>query len=392
MKKTVIAVLVAVVALSAFAVSGCGGEKYITTGKIGVVKDEEFNNVYIELSIDGFNALGFEFGDSVDIFFDNGKSYKDVPYYSGYYVPVGELLACGYPGYPHVVIARNYGKSTWEEFGMTETSEVEIILNRKGKYLAREELYQLNYSDDRTKFESDIMFANFRAVRGGNLRENYFYRSASPCDNQHQRAAYANALAEDKGIRFVLNLSDNRDKYDSYTQKDDFQSEYYNTLVESGNVLLLALNANYRPDEFKNKFTNAFFRSNQFVDKLSLAFYEMAERADGACLIHCVEGKDRTGFACSLLLALAGASAQEIVDDYMITYYNYYGITPEGMPEKYRAIKENVDDFLYCLCDAVKGTDINGLDLIRGARSYLKKGGLSDTQVEEIENYITAAE
>ena len=47
----------------------------------------------------------------------------------------------------------------------------------------------------------------------------------------------------------------------------------------------------------------------------------------GPCLIHCVEGKDRTGFVCALMLALAGASAQEIIDDYMITYYNYYGIT-----------------------------------------------------------------
>ena len=41
----------------------------ISTGEIGVVKDEEFGNVYIDLLIDGFNALGFKFGDSVDIIF-----------------------------------------------------------------------------------------------------------------------------------------------------------------------------------------------------------------------------------------------------------------------------------------------------------------------------------
>ena len=112
--------------------SGCakrGGG--VTTGQIGVVKDEEFGNTYIEPSIDEFNELGFAFGDSVDIAFDNGQTYKDIPYYSGYYVPVGEMLLCGYPGYPHPVIARNYGSGTWEEFGMEDSSKVTVTLNQR---------------------------------------------------------------------------------------------------------------------------------------------------------------------------------------------------------------------------------------------------------------------
>ena len=105
--------ITAALLLSALSLGGCGKEAdKVTTGEIGVVRDEEFGNVYIDLTIDGFNALGFAFGDSVDIAFDNGKSYEDVPYYSGYYVPVGEMLACGYPGYPHVVTARPPGRSS----------------------------------------------------------------------------------------------------------------------------------------------------------------------------------------------------------------------------------------------------------------------------------------
>lgn len=92
MKKTVSLVLAAVLIISVFA--GCvKKEAALTTGEIGVVKDEEFGNVYIELTIDEFNELGFTFDDSVDIAFDNGKTYEDIPYYSGYYVPVGEMLA-----------------------------------------------------------------------------------------------------------------------------------------------------------------------------------------------------------------------------------------------------------------------------------------------------------
>ena len=368
MKKTAILTILILIALLC---AGCG--QTVTTGETGVVKDEEFGGVYIDLTIAEFNDLGFAFGDSVDIEFDNGLKFENVPYYSGYYVPVGELLACGYPGYPHVIIARNYGDSTWEEFGMTEESRVTVTLNKKGKYKANQDLFSLEYSDRHSDFDSDAIFANFREVKGGNLKEGTFYRSASPCDDQHCRAAYANRFAEEAGIRFVLNLSDNETKYKGYTEAEGFESFYYDSLYQEGNVLLLAMNANYRSDAF--------------AKILSDALAEMTEH-EGPVLVHCVEGKDRTGFVCTLLLALAEASPQEIIDDYMITYDNYYKVTKEKDPEKYEAILGNVYDFLYCLCDAEKGTDLDSLDLRAGAENYLRRGGLSDAQIETIEAYL----
>lgn len=366
--------LFAAVVLAVTALAGCG--RTVTTGQIGVVRDEEFGNVYIDLTIEEFNALGFAFGDSVDIAFDNGKTLRDVPYYSGYYVPVGELLACGYPGYPHVVIARNYGDPTWEEFEMTESSKVTVTLSEKGRYINTQELFALEYSDDRADFDSDVMFANFREVKGGNLAPGMFYRSASPCDNQHGRAAYANALAEQHGIKFVLNLSDNETKYRSYTEKEDFSSVYYDSLYKNGDVLLLAMNANYRSDAF--------------AGIVSRALLEMTGH-EGPCLVHCVEGKDRTGFVCALILALAGATAQEITDDYMITYENYYRVTKQDKPEKYQAILDNVYDFMYCMCGAEKGTDVRSLDLKKGAEDYLGRGGLTAEQIASVTAFLCGA-
>lgn len=81
-----------------------------------MIHEEGSGVIILELSIEAFNALGFAFGDSVDISVSNGKSYTDVPYYSGYYTPIDGLLVCGYPGSAHVLITRNYGSSTWEEF------------------------------------------------------------------------------------------------------------------------------------------------------------------------------------------------------------------------------------------------------------------------------------
>ena len=38
------------------------------------------------ISIDDFNKLGFEYGDSVNVSFTNGYELTDIPYYNGYYV------------------------------------------------------------------------------------------------------------------------------------------------------------------------------------------------------------------------------------------------------------------------------------------------------------------
>lgn len=371
MKKVLALLLSAVLVLTLFA--GCGG-RAVTTGEIGVIYDEEFGNIYIDKTIEDFNALGFAFGDSVDVAFSTGETLRDVPYYSGYYVPVGELLLCGYPGYPHPVIARNYGASAWEEYKMTDDATVTVTLNQKGKYLATQELFSLRYSDDRADFDSDVVFANFREVQGGSLKPKTLYRSASPCDNQHGRAAYANRFAEEAGVRFVLNLSDNEEKYKGYTEAEDFDSAYYDSLYNEGLVLLLAMNANYRADAF--------------AKTLAEALYAMAVH-EGPALVHCVEGKDRTGFVCALLLALSYATADEITDDYMITYDNYYGVTKESNPDKYEAIRANVDDFLLCICEAEKGTPVESLDLHGGAVSYLRRGGLTDAQIAAVETWLT---
>lgn len=39
-------------------------------------------------------------------------------------------------------------------------------------------------------------------------------------------------------------------------------------------------------------------------------------RADRAVLVHCAGGRDRTGMICAMLLDLAGATADAIIDDY----------------------------------------------------------------------------
>ncbi|MBR2067167.1 MAG: hypothetical protein IJ875_02760 [Solobacterium sp.] len=76
--------------------------KTIHTGKRNVIFDEEFENIFIDLNISAFHELGFSFGDSISLHFDDGRIIEDIPYYSGYYSGVEELMLCGYPGDPYI--------------------------------------------------------------------------------------------------------------------------------------------------------------------------------------------------------------------------------------------------------------------------------------------------
>lgn len=68
-------------------------EEVLRVEGLGIEHESEFGGVYIEMSIDEFNALGFEYGDSVDVVFSNGYELKDIPYYNGYYVDAGKTVA-----------------------------------------------------------------------------------------------------------------------------------------------------------------------------------------------------------------------------------------------------------------------------------------------------------
>ena len=357
-----------------------------------LIHETEFGGVYIKMPIEEFNQLGFEYGDSVTVKFSNGYTMEDIPYYNGYYVDAGEQLLIAYPGYDYIKAAINYGEDLWEEASLQgvlggvpkpeplwvvanikEHDTADVYLNEHGKYKDIQTARDIHYTDERNDYPSDEVFANFRNFRMGNMKENILYRSASPCDNQHNRATYVDQLIQDAGVNFILNLSDNDVKIERYLSADDFSSPYFQSLYEDGNVEAIALNMNYQSEEF--------------AQKIVQGFNAMAE-SDGPYLVHCTEGKDRTGFVCMLIEALCGASYQEIADDYMKTYDNYYKINAEKDPERYRLILEkNLDAMLeYVIGD--ENADLKNTDLVKSAEAYLKNAGMSDEQISAFRKCI----
>ncbi len=373
----------------------CGKKENRTAEEITDCKiqhEKEFGGVYICLTIDEFNSKGYEYGDSLNITFSNGYVLEDVLYYNGYYTANGEPLLVAYPGYPYIKAGINNGEDLYEIANLKKTKEeiakqslyavaalaqsdtAAIILNEAGKYKDIQNARNIHYKDDRTLYDSDEIFANFRYVKAGKIAEKTLYRSASPCDNQHNRAPYVDALAEKAGIGFILNLSDTDTKIEKYMAAADFNSPYFASLYEKWKVELIALNMNYGSQAFK--------------EKIAGGLNVMAE-AEGPYLVHCTEGKDRTGFVCMLLEALAGADYDEIVKDYMITYDNYYKINPTKEKDKYEIIIKNVLDPMILSLSKGNETDVQKLDLKACAVDYLTEGGMSPETIDKLITCLT---
>src|SRR5690625_7213355 len=70
-------------------------------------------------------------------------------------------------------------------------------------------------------------------------------------------------------------------------------------------------------------------------------FFDLVIARQGAAVVHCTAGKDRTGFACAMLQAALGVHRDDILADYLLTQQCYqislartseeYGLSEEIM-------------------------------------------------------------
>ncbi len=363
--------IVALFLLSAAIVSAaaCGSRNAysLSLANRAVYEDVKFGAASVDISIEDFNALGFKLGDSCTVKFSNGYELEDVPYFNGYYVKNGMPVIVAYPSAENISITLN-NVGIWNTARLDENCTVDVTVTASGKYLSTQEALGQAYSLVREEYSCDEEFANYRAVVGGNLKENVIFRGASPVDNSRNRAAYTDALIKNDKINCIIDLADSEEDMQKYFAEEGFSSTYAKGLYEGGNTKALSMSSSYASDAYKKKVAEGF----KF----------MLEK-DGPYYIHCMEGKDRTGFVCALVSALAGASYEEMRADYMKTYENYYKITEEKTPAKYNAVVSlYFDSFMECLY----GTDdINVLktaNYVDSAKKYLKDGGMTEGEID----------
>ncbi|MBR3123930.1 MAG: tyrosine-protein phosphatase [Mogibacterium sp.] len=173
-----------------------------------------------------------------------------------------------------------------------------------------------------------------------------------------------NAL-RDAGIRTVMNMADSDQSMKRF-------ADFGLTAYSQCDIIALDMTMNYDSDDFRKDLADGF---------RYIASHE------GPYLIHCVEGKDRTGYAAAILECLMGAGADEVVKDYMITYYNFYGI--EAGTDQYKQIAASNIEAVLAKAFGIKSIYDDGADLSSCAEVFLKDIGMNDDEITSLkENLI----
>ena len=341
----------------------------VSEDESGVSKDEKFGAALLNMGQEDFEAIGFCLGDSLDILFDNGHEYLDVPYYNGYYVRNGAPVVVAYPGDPYIRITLN-NVGIWDEAELSDGATVLITLNEHGKYSDVQEALGQQYSFDIDDYADEIAFCNFRALKGGKLKDNFLFRGASPVDNSRNRASHTDGLLKENNISYIMDLADSPEDICGYMEKSDFASPYAALLLSNRRMVTLDMGSGYTGNDYKAKVAKGLQSYLACLDASTL-------------YIHCMEGKDRTGFVCLLLEALAGASYDEMLSDYMKTYDNYFGVKPQST--KFKAIEDlYFVPFLEFLHGESDLSILKSCDYTGDARAYLLEGGMKDADIDAL--------
>ena len=329
-----------------------------------VVEIEKYGHAVLDITTSEFIESGYALGDIVCV--RVGSYEADMPFFDGYYTDAGDVLLRGLTPEANIAVCINYGDFS-KENAVTIGDAVELTLTEKAGMLSVQELSSLQYSDNRADYSSDAVFANFRAVTAGRIGQHKLFRTASPIDNARGRASCADDLIASAGIATVLNLSDSDEEIAAFCEAEDFDSAYYYTLYESGKVVAVALLANFFTEDYAASIAEGF----TFLAK-----------NDPPYGIHCLEGKDRTGFALMLLEALMGAELDEIIDDYMVSFANYYGINKETEPERYQTVLDkNLIPMLCHMAGVKTSEELAQIDLETAATDYLLRAGMTEEEI-----------
>ena len=349
--------------------------------EITVTEIQKYGNMVLSLPGTAFLGMGYTYGDIVTATI-NGADYE-MPVGSNYSDVDQGTMICRVvvkeeTKEDYMILAINMGDlATTAGIAVKEKIEAEpgyvwhyqveepvtvaFSMKEQGGYYDQYVMHQLVRSEDRASYPdlTDEQFANFRAVTTAGMGEGKLYRSSSPVNPEINRNKEADAAAAAANVKTFINLADNEETMRGY---EGFADSYY---VKQA-VICLNLGVDFAADDFKAGLADGvrFIAANE-----------------GPFLVHCNEGKDRAGFVSAVLEALMGASAEEITADYMVTYFNYYGVVPGT--EQYDIVAAS--NIQKSLAAAFGMTSIFDGDLQAAAVAYLTAIGVSAEDIAAVQ-------
>lgn len=342
-----------------------------------VIDNEAFNKAIIDIDFNADEFLScFDYGDYVAVT-PEGYSTFYVPVVFDYFqVASGDDMMLVVPGNPTISLVRNtYGvhvdfrrndeaTQRWRflegkvHFPLKVSIELFARADKSNEGAVVPELKR----KDSIKYYPDLTveeFANFRMISVPGIKKGLLYRSSSPIDPSIGRYTYVDSLAREAEISAFINLTD-----DSYTatRYEGFRESYY----AKQSALFAWLPTKYTLLEFK-----------QHMVSLLRYIYTV----DGPILIHCKEGKDRTGFVSAVLEALVGTPLDDIMADYLKSFTNFYNVEGKkhvglDADELKRLKNAFINHWIAVYADVgVDIADIEKVDLAEATARYLENIG-----------------
>ena len=354
------------------------GTEALTTKVIDLGK---YGNATTDITKDVFAAAGFEVGDMIKVEITGVEEPLVFPYGTGYSnVDQGsEVARVNSAGTIDLAISRGdfgttYGLGVKGEDGVytiTEGKTITISMAEKGAWL--EEIAIRDIDSKRTNvredYSSDEVYANFRAIKMGDIGEGILYRTSSPVNPELGRNTYADNFLKEAGVKTVINLADSKETMEGY---EGYADTYYATLE----VLPLNMGVDMQADDSKAKLKEAF---------------EFMIANEGPYAFHCTEGKDRAGYFAIVLEALMGGTVEEITADYMVSYENYYHVEKDSDQWKGIAAR-NVTKDLMKLAGVETEEDLAKADLVKATETYLTETiGLTAEQVTALKEVLSTS-
>ena len=324
----------------------------------------EYDGAMFDFTKADMEEAGFTVGDVISITFDDQTFV--VPYYDGYYTRSGEYLTVAYPSYPSICFTASLTGLPKELRGL-EGHSVTVRMKEKGGCLGVQKAMSMQYTNDRNDYPnlSDAEYANARVAKAGHIADGVLYRCSTPFTNVYNRANYVSEYLESVKAGTVLNLADTEEMMQSY----DMPS-FSRTLWDGGNVILCPLKADPTAEDYNNR--------------LIAALKELPSRP-APYVVHCMEGKDRTGYVCALLEGLCGATYEEIVADYLVTYYNYYGVTPEKDRDACNTLVSlRLNPCLMYYAGISDEAQLPNVDYAKAFSDYLLSHGMNQQQLDAL--------
>ena len=345
-------------------------------GLISIEGINNFGNISLNISEDRFRAGGFDEGDIVTV--QIGEKIINMPFVKDYTdVKRGEPLLVPTDGkiamwismgsFAEIYEIAQRGQNTWFFPDSNKSKPVILSMKQKAGYLEnyelRHKLAGMKPINVQMPGQTEEEFANFREVATTGMKRDTLFRSSSPINNRAGRCRAADNCIKAHGINHIINMYDTKEQAES-------MDGYWNTYASKVDTAYIHMGLDYTSERFGNSMARVM---------------EYIAQNDGKYVVHCILGEHRTGAVCMILSALMGASYDELVEDYMQTCCNLYGVET-GTKQYALLVDDNVNSILR---HVFKIEDPKHANLKELAHNFVLSTGISEETLALVKKHLS---